>query len=376
MGTIRLALVVVLTALSLGAAPPSDRGEAPSELQRWQGRFLRFEADDPTTGRDYWLYVPGRLDRNRGRGPTLVVYLHGCNQDAVEAAIGTRWNALAEREGFLVVYPDQHDPNTDPPEDQLGHHVGGVGNGARCWNWFRPEHQTRESGEPAMIADITRRVMDRYRVDPDRVYLLGLSAGGIMAGVMGATYPDLYAAIGIFAGCAYPDCADVTGLAAADAMGKHARPLPVMVLQGTADTLVVAPAGLTPVPQWLGTADKVDDGVVNGSVPRTPASTEHRGLDPSLLDGLGTVGDLCVRNRNFPCLGGPLGEGATYPTSVQTYVDARGCSLVELWLVHGLGHGYPGGDPEGTFTDPHGPDGTAGAWDFFTRHPRTWRETC
>lgn len=337
---------------------------------------MRFEAADPATGRDYWLYVPKHVGRrNRGQ-PALVVYLHGCNQDAPDAAIGTRWNDLAEREGFLVVYPDQHDPNTDPPEDQLGHHVGGVGNGARCWNWFRPEHQTRDGGEPAMIADITRQVMDRYRVDPDRVWLLGMSAGGAMAGVMGVNHPDLYAAIGIFAGCAYPDCADVTGLAAAEGMGEHARPLPVMVVQGTADTLVAAPAGLTPVPQWLGAADAVDDGEVNGSVPRTPASTEHRGLDPSLVDGLGTVGDLCVRNRNFPCAGALLGEDATYPTTVQTYVDARGCSLVELWIVHGMGHGYPGGDPEGTFTDPHGPDGTAGAWDFFTRHPMSWQHIC
>lgn len=268
----------------------------------------------------------------------LVVYLHGCSQTAADAAIGTQWDDLARREGIVTVFPQQ------PPE----------ANGARCWNWFLPEHQVRGSGEPAAIVAVVRDVMARHSIDPARVYVAGASAGADMATVLGATYPDVFAAIAPFAGCAYRTCSDVDGSAARAAMGEHARPVPALVMQGTADPLNNAAMGESAVRQWIGT---------NGVSPM-PTSTEQHG-DPAAVEP--GSGDLCIRNGQFPCAGGALGW-SSYPYTIHHHADASGCSLVDAWYVHGLSHDYPGGDPDGTFTDPIGPDATAATWAFFQRH--------
>jgi poly(hydroxyalkanoate) depolymerase family esterase len=333
----------------------------PHALAGRRGSFTkhRYTAADADLSRDYWVYVPSR--RAGARVP-LVVYLHGCTQDARDAAIGTRWNEHAEKKGFIAVYPDQLVDQT--PEGS----VVARGNGSGCWNWFRPEHQSRGDGEPSTIAGITRAVKSAYGVDPNRVYLLGASAGADMAVVMGAAYPDLYAAVGAMAGCAYATCADENGALAYKAMGRHARRLPVFVVQGSADPLnnPALSAGL--VQQWLGTNDFADNGALDHSVPRTPASVEHHGLDASALEGVGTVGDTCLRPSQFPCAGGAVGF-RSYPYSVEHFVDAKGRSLVDFWIIHGLSHDYPGGNPEATFTDPLGPDITSAAFAFFRAHP-------
>jgi hypothetical protein len=139
------------------------------------------------------------------------------------------------------------------------------------------------------------------------------------------------------------------------------------VVQGTADALNVYPLGVGAARQWLGTDDLADDGTANGSVPSQPASTENVGFPPEM--GAPGSGDPCVRNHQFPCAGGALGIQGSYPYTVDHYNDRWGCPLVDLWSVHGLAHGYPGGDPAGTFTDPLGPDVTTAAYDFFLHHP-------
>jgi poly(hydroxyalkanoate) depolymerase family esterase len=315
----------------------------------------RFKAPDARFSRDYWVYSPAR---RAVRGVPLVVYLHGCSQDARGAATGTRWNELAARKGFVVVYPDQR-VGTGEAEN-----ADGSANGTGCWNWFRTENQGRGAGEPATIAGITRRVMRTHRIDPRRVYVLGASAGANMATILGATYPDMFAAIGLLAGCPYATCADDTGQLAYEAMGSRARRMPVFVVQGTADHLNNVTLGAAAVRQWLGTNDLADDGSLNLSVPREASSVQHHGLDASALEGASPPGDPCIRPSQWPCYGGVTGL-RSYPYSTARYVDAKGRTLVDSWLIHGLSHNYPNGNTKGSFTDPMGPDVTTAAYRFF-----------
>lgn len=361
-------LVLALTACGSGDGAPgtADGNDAASQAMTAEeiiaaeqpGQFgqQRFTSDD-SPARDYYVYVPANLPAG---GVPLVVYLHGCNQTAPDAALGTRWNLEAEEQGFIVVYPEQLLNDSD------GGTPGSDGNGIRCWNWFLPEHQNRGAGEPATIAGITREVMAQHAIDPERVYVLGVSAGGNMTSIMGATYPDLYAAIGVGLGCGYAACADASGSLAARAMGEHARVLPVFVFHGTADTTAPFILGENAVHQWLSTNDRVDDGSFNSSVSQLPASSEDREFQQTP----GMPGDLCVRNRNNPCPGGVVGLEETYPHTIQHYVDANGDPLLDFWIIHGMAHNYPNGDTRASFTDPLGPDITSAAYRFFLAHPK------
>ena len=298
---------------------------------------------------EYWLYVPASMPPAGER--SLVVYLHGCTQTGPDAAVGTRWNDIADQHGFLVVYPEQSPAY----------------NGTQCWNWFLPDHQSRGAGEPASIAGIASQVAAGHGVDPARVYVAGASAGADMATIVAATYPEVFAAVAPFAGCAYLTCADIAGTAAHAVMGTRARVAPAFVVQGTADPLNNGAMGETAVTQWVGTNDRADDGEANGSVPSNPSETEHRDVDERLVANVGTAGDVCVRNKQFPCAAGATGWSA-YPVTVRRYRGADDCVVVESWLIHGLSHDYPGGDPRGSFTDPAGPDLTAATWAFFDGH--------
>ena len=284
-------------------------------------------------GRDYWLFTPAG---SKGAARPLLVYLHGCTQTGDDAAIGTRWNDFAAAHGIVVVYPEQ----------------SADANGTQCWNWFEPDHQSRDAGEPSIIVAIVRAVEQSQRIDASRVYVAGASAGADMATILGATYPDVFAAIAPFAGCAYLTCTDVTGVMAKQAMGPRARQLPAMIVQGTGDMLNNVALGETAVQQWVGT---------NGLDPRPTAEThgDFTAVDPG-------AGDPCARSAHFPCAGGALGW-TSYPYTVHHYGTAT-CDLVDAWYIHGLNHDYPSGRVEHSFTDPIGPDINAAAWTFFSHH--------
>jgi poly(hydroxyalkanoate) depolymerase family esterase len=326
------------------------------------GSFTKhhYAAKDARFDRDYWVFVPAR----RPPSAPLVVYLHGCNQTAVDAAVGTRWNELAARRGFVVVYPEQR---VDETADGV---FAGNGNGSQCWNWFRPDLMGRDVGEPGTVAAITRIVMRKFHLDARSVYVIGASAGADLATAMAALYPDIYAALGVLAGCPYLDCTDLSGRAAYEAMGEHARPMPVFAVQGTADLVNNFAMGAAVVQQWLGTDDFADNGLPDQSVPGVPANVEHHGLDASALDGVGSPGDVCGYPTRLPCLGGAAGFKRSYPYSVAHYVDVKGRPLIDHWIVHGLNHAYPNGNTKANWTDPLGPDITTAAYRFFLEHRR------
>jgi len=274
--------------------------------------------------RDYKVYVPSSA---KGRALPLIVMLHGCTQNPDDFALGTGMNRLAEEHGFIVAYPGQ--PASANP--------------SACWNWFSLAHQMRDQGEPSIIAGVTRAVAAEFSVDPARVYVAGLSAGGAMAAIMSATYPELYAAAGIHSGLAYGAAADLpSALAAmrgasspaAPAAGKSGREGP----QGRVRTIV-----------FHGRNDKTVD----------PSNAE------AILAGL-RAGLTDHAHETHEGLAG----GRAYKRTVVT--DARGVPHVERWAVEGLGHAWSGGSPEGSFTDRQGPDASREMLRFFlATAPRT-----
>jgi poly(hydroxyalkanoate) depolymerase family esterase len=351
--------VVGLLLAGLLVAAPLANASGPAATQ--SGSFTRHTYTGLGAGpRDYWLYVPP----GPAKAPRpLVVFLHGCNETAVQAAQATHFNTLAARLGFVVVYPQQtvSAPESAPLVD---------GNGIGCWNWFLPDDQSRNAGEPQTIAGLTQYAAATQRVDPHRIYVEGISAGADMAVILGATYPDLYAAVGVLAGCAYRSCGDASGELTVAAMGDRARAVPMFVENGTADSLnnVAMANGL--VASWLGADDLVDDGTMNGSVSRVPASTNNYATDQTPSPG---SGDACVHDNSFTCPGGVVGFTGSYPYTVAKYDAAAGCDVLDYWLIHGMEHAHPDAPGDGPYTDPLGPDVTAASYAFFAAHPRNGR---
>jgi poly(hydroxyalkanoate) depolymerase family esterase len=340
----QLRALAAFAAMTVAAAGPVAAVAAPSGAA---GSFTQQHFHSAAGDRDYWLYQPpGPKRSNR----PLVVFLHGCNESATDAASATHFNDLAAQRGFDVVYPQQNvtSGSSAPLAD---------GNGIGCWNWFLPQDQERGSGEPAVLAGITQFVAKQLRVDPRRIYVEGVSAGADMAVTLGATYPDIFAAVGVLAGCAYRTCGDVTGELTYQAMGARARVVPMFIENGTADTLnnTAMAAGL--LSSWLGADDLADDGIMNASMPRQPASTDNYGFDQT-----------CIHNNTLTCPGGVIGFQKTYPYTVAKYDDASGCDVLEYWAIHFMEHAHPDAPGDGPYTDPLGPDITTASYDFFSSH--------
>ena len=344
----RLAPLVLSPLLLLGLLAPHALATSP------HGKLTHHRYTQPGgLTRGYLRYVPAGLPAGR----PVVVFLHGCNETAAQAVSATRFNALADKERFSVVYPEQvvAASSSAPAAD---------GNGIGCWNWFLPEDQVRGSGEPGVLAGITQEVTRALRADRRRVYVEGISAGAAMSVILAATYPDVYAAAASLAGCSYQDCGDGSGRLTFAAMGSRARLVPLFVENGTADVPNPAAQSLGLVQSWLGLADLVDDGTANASFSRKPATAETTIPGGSVRPG---SGDACVHSNSFLCLGGVLGL-PDYPVTRSTWQDERGRDVIELWLVHGLAHAHPHSPGDGAYTDPLGPDVTKESYRFFLKH--------
>jgi poly(hydroxyalkanoate) depolymerase family esterase len=264
-------------------------------------------------GRDYKLFEPAR----DGRPLPLVVMLHGCTQDPDDFARGTRMNALAREHGFLVLYPAQSQR----------------ANAQRCWNWFKHNHQARGRGEPVILAAMVRNVIASHDVDPQRVYVAGLSAGGAMAAILGDAYPDVFAAVGVHSGLPTGSATDVQMAFAA--MSGGAQPLRRSAKNGATPPTIV----------FHGDADGTVN-VVNGERVMEAAGWTARQDAQRASTSMGV------------------------PYSRRVWVDGQGAERAEQWTIHGAGHAWSGGDLQGSYTDPRGPDASAEMLRFFLQHPR------
>lgn len=320
---------------------PADRLGFPNRMGRFtqaEGRpGLAWPASRPAAGpvppgarfeerafanvagrRAYKLYIPSGY---AGRAAPLVVMLHGCTQSPDDFAAGTRMNRLAQEHGFLVAYPAQC----------------ASANASKCWNWFSPGDQRREEGEPSLIAGITLQVIGEFAVDRGRVYVAGLSAGGAAAVVLGAAYPDLYAAVGVHSGLALGAAGDLPSALAAmrrggppaawkpDRRGGSGAAVATIVFHGDRDTVVNPLNG--------------DQVIAQSKAAATLKTTTSRGQAPG---------------------------GIRYTRTVQA--DESGRPMLEHWALHGAGHAWSGGSLAGSYTEPRGPDASREMIRFFFQH--------
>src|SRR5581483_8015784 len=289
-------------------APPSALDIAPESTRFIEGTF-----SNAAGIRAYKLFIPSHY---QGQPLPLLVMLHGCTQSPDDFAAGTRMNFLADEQNCFVVYPEQ-------PRGA---------NQSKCWNWFRTGDQQRRGGEPSLIAGITRLIMREYSIDPKRVYVAGLSAGGAAAAIMAATYGDLYAAVGVHSGLACGAASDLPSAFIAmrqggefNAVAKLGSPVPTIVFHGDDDTTV-----------HPDNSDRILEQSANATSPTTEV------------------------------LHGRVPNGHAYTRTITT--NRSGQVISEHWNVHGAGHAWSGGSPAGSYTDPRWPDASREMLRFFLAH--------
>lgn len=299
-----------------GMAQP-EQASSPSEEPQ-PGAFNAGRFTNHVGTRDYKLYIPSDY---HGQALPLVVMLHGCTQNPDDFAAGTDMNRLAEEQQCCVLYPAQ--PMS--------------ANSSKCWNWFKAEDQQREGGEPAILAGMTRHIIESHGLDASRVYVAGLSAGAAMATTLAMTYPDLFAAVGVHSGLPHgvakslPDALGAmqggTGpLGGGKAKGAGwASDVPAIIFHGDRDTTV-----------HPNNAERV------AAQYRTSRQAEARVEQGKAANGHGYT---CTAHH-----------------------DAAGKSCLEQWRIHGAGHAWSGGSAKGSYTDPKGPDATKEMLRFFLQH--------
>jgi poly(hydroxyalkanoate) depolymerase family esterase len=278
-------------------------------------RFIEGTYSNSAGIRAYKLFIPSNY---QGQPLPLVVMLHGCTQSPDDFAAGTRMNFIAEEQPCFVVYPAQRSD----------------ANQAKCWNWFRAADQQRGKGEPSLIAGITRQIMRDYSVDPKRVYVGGLSAGAAAAAIMGVTYNDLYAAIGVHSGLA---CGAATDLPSAFVAMRQGG--------GSDDRVILADGPLVPTIVFHGNRD----------------TTVHPNNGDHILKQ-----SIRATNTQKKVHHGQVPGGHAYTRTILS--DASGRGILEHWNIHGAGHAWSGGSAAGSYTDPRGPDATREMLRFFLEH--------
>jgi poly(hydroxyalkanoate) depolymerase family esterase len=304
------------------------------------GTWANGSVTNSSGSRNYKIWIPTSYSGKSAL--PLVMMLHGCTQTPDDFAAGTQMNSIADKENFLVVYPEQ--PAT--------------ANALRCWNWFEASQQSRGQTEPSLLAEIVSTVNKTYKTDARRVYVAGISAGGAMAVIMAATYPELFAAVGVHSGLAYKSATSLTearpAMAAAGAdparLGQLAFDAPansgnskhlmrVIVFQGTKDGSVSPTNADRIISQWAKTNDLIDDAKDNNSIDDV-ADGKHEGT---------------------------IASG--YSFKVEVYNDHAGKPLMEKWIVEEMKHAWSGGAAGVPYSDPKGPSASKEIWRFFQQSP-------
>ena len=283
--------------------------------------------------RNYRLYVPPHVSqRNGGDTLPLVVMIHGCRETAAEFERGTRMNAIADREGFAVLYPDQ----------------ATFANIRRCWNWFEP-NTAAGNGECAIILEMIREARKHTKLDRSRVYVAGMSSGGALAGLLAYHHPDMFAAVTVHSGL--PPMMPPSAAAAISAMKKGVRidsemladsywnthevlPPPLIVLHGDKDETVTAKNATSMVKLW----EKIYE-----SAPQANALERVEAEVPTAENA-----------RSY------------------SLIDQRreGQTVISGLRIHGLAHLWSGGDATLPFNDAKGPDASELIWKFFEAQQR------
>ena len=284
----------------------------------YTGRF-----EHPLGARDWRVYVPAS---GAGAPRPVLVFLHGCTQDAADIVRGARLERHAEQAGMLLVVPEQ--PATANPQ--------------RCWNWFAPLHQAPVGGEVELLMALLDAVAPAHGGDMARVHIGGMSAGGAMAALVASAHPSRFVSLSVVAGVpvgAASSVADAVaamrdgplpGRVTADVLQRRspedARPLPLFLMHGARDA-VVAPANADAFEaQWR-------------------AWLQARGVDrPQRSE---TRDDL---------------NGSVVVT--RTERDAAGRPWLMSVRLAEVGHAWPGGDPSGSWTDAAAPDGSVRLFAF------------
>jgi poly(hydroxyalkanoate) depolymerase family esterase len=306
--------------------PDTATPARPWILPSASGRFLDQRYAGHSGARNYKLYIPSG---ETAEALPLVVMLHGCTQAPDDFATSTRANRWAEDKRFVVAYPEQIQR----------------ANSHRCWNWFRPLDQQAGLGEPSIIAGIVRQIIKENRIDTQRVYVAGLSAGGAMAAIMAREYPELFSAVGVHSGLPAGAAHDVTSAftvmktgkaslaSAAAAITAAHRTVPLIALHGDADQTVNPANSRRLVENAIETHRFLN--------PDSPLQLAEHTIDA-------TVDSHAIQRTR--------------------YMVSNGVSLIEHWLIRGAGHAWSGGDSAGSFADARGPDATAAMFEFFAQH--------
>ncbi|SAK76288.1 PHB depolymerase family esterase [Caballeronia pedi] len=314
------------------ARPAMRESRVRPRASAWaRGKWARsYHSAPPTTGRfvnhmSYALYIPPK----DGPEPMpLVVMLHGCKQNADEFAQGTRINLLADRYGFAVLYPEQskHD------------------HAHRCWRWY-DDSGAGGGGEAASVVSLVGAIVQQHDLDPERVYVAGMSAGAGLAAFLAVRYPYVFAAVGLHSGVVFGEARSAIG--AMDVMRRGSRSDPITLIDAAVD-----------VREYPGMPAIIVHGELDSVV--TSANAEQLAKQFLRLNGFVDA----AGNRRA----GETRE-ETQPDGVVTDYVKNGRRVVKTAIVRGLGHSWAGGDDTVAFHSSKGPDSSALMWEFF-KHQR------